>query len=242
MRKEISINLLELEKTFQKGFKLHPINSTFMGGQVIGFLGKNGAGKSTLFQLISGNYESTSGSVYIAKEKLTPENFNLKRKFGYLPQNPCLPEWISGKEILNYAAALHQLSPLEKVVEASLSYWDCNDFQDKPLATCSHGMQKRIGLALATIHDPDYLILDEPFSGLDLFHIENLDKLIKKRQKQKTLTILSTHITPYLAKLCDNVFILINGKSKNITEWKTLDYNNRIIKIKELFFNQTLEK
>ena len=86
-------------------------------------------------------------------------------------------------------------------------------------------MQKRTALALATIHNPELLILDEPFSGLDLYHTKILQSYLLERKKNKMSTLISSHIMPYIIELCDYVYIFKNQKIKKIEEW---NYSNQI--------------
>lgn len=231
------IQLKELTKKFSSGFQLGPVNLEISKSNTIALLGQNGAGKSTLFQLLTGNLDATSGEIYIFEKRLLPENYLLKRTIGYLPQHFHLPKWVTGLDILRYAASLYELEDAENKIKDSLKYWDAQSYQKKPLASLSHGMQKRIALALATIHNPQLLILDEPFSGLDLFHIRALENLIEKRQTENKITILSTHIAPYVAKLCKKVYTAEKGKIDELANWSGSSYEEKITLIENHFYN-----
>lgn len=224
------------------GFTLGPINLHLASGHLLGVLGQNGAGKSTLFQIISGNQRPSSGQVLVDKYPMHIDAFDLKRKIGYLPQHLELPRWVTAHELLGYAIRLHQLEPLEDLRNQALEYWDCKGFAHKPLATCSHGMQKRVGLALCMLHKPSIAILDEPFSGLDLFHIRALTQLLETRKKSGLITILSTHIAPYAAKLCDSVLLIEKGQPTTMQGWQQQGLLERIDAIENFFFmdNKTI--
>lgn len=225
-----------LEKSYEDRYKLGPVELALAAGETVAFLGKNGAGKTTLFELLTGNLDATAGTVTLRGQKLTPETPDIKRQIGYLPQNHALPRWVTGHEILSYAARLYELEdPAAKVAEAE-AYWDCASYRAKPLAALSYGMLKRVALALATLHEPPCLILDEPFSGLDLFHIKALDAAIQARSKAGLLTILSTHVAPYTAGLCDHVFIIDEGKVRTLSGWQGTDFLQRIAMIETAFF------
>ena len=94
---------------------------------------------------------------------------------------------------------------------------------------------KRISLAIALLHDPNYLILDEPFAGLDLYHVYCLEKKIQERKKKGQLTIISTHIAPYVAKLCQMVFILKAGHLTKIRGWEDASEKERVLTIRNQF-------
>lgn len=225
-----------LEKIFPPRFHLHPFSTSFYPGETVAILGKNGAGKSTLFQLLTANLEATHGSVSVQGKRFTPEAVDLKRQFGYLPQDMPLPKWVSGREILTYAHKLYGVGRDLPALETIMAFWDCSEFAHVPLASCSYGMQKRIALALATMHDPLCLILDEPFSGLDIFHIRALEETIAVRSQHGQLTILSTHVIPYVARLCDRVFIITQGQVREIEGWRGLDAMAKISFVEKQFF------
>lgn len=231
------IEIQSVTKKFSKGgFCLGPIQLKLAGGDTLALLGQNGAGKTTLFQLLTGNDEPTEGKIFVRGERVTVESFQLKRTIGYMPQHLSLPKWVTGYEILAYAASLYELD--ESKPEESIRYWDCEDFKDRPLGSCSHGMQKRISLALSTIHNPDLLILDEPFSGLDLFHIKALEELIKKRTASQLATILCTHIAPYAAKLCNRAAIIKSGNMELISGWSPKEAEKNTSLMESLFFSE----
>lgn len=230
------LKVTNVEKTYGGPFNLGPINLEINEGETVALLGKNGAGKSTFFQIITGSMDATSGEVTFLGSKLTPDAFTLKRKLGYLPQNLQLPRWVSGVEILRYGVSLYELPEREKRVNLALKYWDCDWFANRPLAACSHGMQKRIALALATIHEPDLLILDEPFSGLDIYHIRALENIIESRVTQGKATILCTHIAPYAAKICHRALLFESGKMEWLKNWYESDQLTRIGQVESHFF------
>lgn len=233
----------DLEITYPaSNFKLGPLQLAIPQGRIVAVLGQNGAGKSTLFQMLTGNLRPQSGTIHMTEQLVAFDRPEIKRKIGYLPQALQLPSWINGSEILSYAIRLYELDEPEKRRLEALRYWDCEHFAHKPLAACSHGMQKRVGLALATIHDPKLLILDEPFSGLDLYHIRSLQSLLMKRRQEGKATVLSTHIAPYAAQLCDSVILIQSGKIHQLERWNSADLMQRVGLIEEFFFPKSESK
>ena len=220
------LTLNAIAKEFPSGFKLAPCSLQVNGSDVLALLGKNGSGKSTLMDIITANSDPTAGEIIFSGQRFFPEAYALKRKLGYLPQNLNFPAWVTGKELLSYACHLYHL-PI-KQVDRALAYWDSLSYQHRPLAVCSHGMQKRIGLAIATIHTPALLVLDEPFSGLDVVQTKSLQSVIVERQQQGLATIVSTHVLPYVARVCNRVLILKLGSSKEVKAWNTLGFAERI--------------
>lgn len=220
------------------GFRLGPIDWQLASGETVCVFGKNGAGKSTLFQLLSGNLDASAGEILLNDKKLTPDKYELRRQMGYLPQNLEFPRWVSGRELLSYAASLYELPQPKERVEDTLRFWDSDAFAFKPLQALSHGMQKRIALGLACLHEPDFLILDEPFSGLDIFHIHALEETIQKRRTQGKTTIISTHELLYAAKLCDHAVALEAGQMRSLPAWSKQEVMERIQSVETFFFKQ----
>ncbi len=229
------MTLSNIGKTFAAGFQLGPCNLQVGRGETLGILGKNGAGKSTLFNLMTANLDPDAGEIVLRGQRLTPEAFALKKSLGFLPQSPVFPPWVSGEELLRYAARLYNLDR-EQVVPQTLQRWDCHHYKSLPLALCSHGMQKRVGLAVATLHDPQLLVLDEPFSGLDVFHLRTLHNLLATRQQQQLSNVLSTHILPLAAQLCDRVVVLKNGNMHQPPDWGQQDNEARLAALEQLLF------
>ena len=221
----ISLEVKNLGKKFAGRFELKAADWRLEGGQTVAFLGPNGAGKSTLFKLLAGQIEPTAGQVKIGNIVMTTDNFALKRQVGYLPQNFLLPPWVRVHDILVYAASLLLHKHPEKVAATSMAHWDCASYAQEAFVSCSHGMQKRVALALATMNHPDVLILDEPCSGLDILHIETLQQHIRDRHKACQLTILSSHVVPYVAKLCHRVFTIDNGSVAEMDRWSAFLVN-----------------
>jgi ABC-type multidrug transport system ATPase subunit len=224
-----------LTKTYG-AFTVGPLDVGFYPGETVALLGKNGAGKTTFFELLTGHLDCSQGQIYLETLRVTPEAADLRRRIGYLPQHPRLPLWVTPHDLLHYGATLFHLPDPDRAVEAAESYWDCISYRHKPLGALSYGMQKRVGLALATIHDPQTLILDEPHSGLDIFHSRALDEAIKKRALSRYVTIISTHVAAFAAGLCDRVLSLENGQLEELSFWRESDFLHRIDLIEKRFF------
>ncbi len=233
---DLCLDIVDLSKRYPGGFQLGPISLQIHAGETVALLGKNGAGKSTLFQLLTGSLDATTGNITLLGERMLPEAFALKRRIGYLPQNMHLPRWVTGGEILNYAAQLYQLEHAKAAVKAAADYWDCAGYLHKPLAACSYGMGKRVALALANLHDPELLILDEPTSGLDLYHIRSLEDRVLARQRAGKATIISTHDTHNAARLADRALIIEAGQIRALPNWAAANIIDRIALIEHTFF------
>jgi ABC-type multidrug transport system ATPase subunit len=239
----IILEAVNLSKSYGTAYQLGPLDLTLTAGETVALMGPNGAGKTTLFQLLTGMTDASTGEIRLLGKRLTPDTPLVKRLVGYLPQNHYLPRWVSGIDILNYGASLYGFTDGPARVKKAMQYWDCASYAHKPLASCSHGMKKRVALALAILHDPVALFLDEPYSGLDLYHIKSLDEVILARQKAGQVTILSTHVAPYAARLCNRALVLKKGQLTTLApgdqthSWTKANLLTRIEMIASAFFS-----
>ncbi|MBC7658466.1 MAG: ABC transporter ATP-binding protein [Chitinophagaceae bacterium] len=236
----MALFLEDLTKGFpQSGFKLGPLTLTLEAGSRLALFGKNGAGKTTLFQLLTGHMTADAGTIRIAGQMMNVSAFELKKKIGYLPQHLELPRWVSAYDLITYALKLYEFENLVTHRTAILERWDAAYYANKPLGACSYGMQKRVGLALATLHSPELLILDEPFSGLDLFHIRTLEDLIAARTADQ-ITIVSTHVASHVARLCDRAIVIRDGHLNEIEDWNSAGFMERLDLMEDQFFPKPL--
>src|SRR5438309_10166901 len=138
-------------------------------GEVFGFLGPNGAGKTTTLRMLCGLLRPTAGEIRVAGADVVREPAAAKARIGYLDEQPFLYPHLTGREFLDFVAALYSVAAVERDVRAArlLESLDLVERQDDVIAGYSQGMRQRIGIAALLIHDPDVLFLDEPTNGLD---------------------------------------------------------------------------
>lgn len=211
------IEMNSLSKVFKKDFskkKIRALKSLTMKideGEVFGFLGPNGAGKSTTIKLLLNLIRPTSGTVTIMGKN--PSDRNVRKLVGYLPENPYFYDHLSAKELLWFGGKSCDLdaATIRERTTALLEELELIDAMKRPLRSYSKGMVQRAGLALALIHNPKILILDEPMSGLDpMGRIKVFNLILKLKGEGKTI-FFSSHILHDIERLCDRAAILING-------------------------------
>ena len=201
----MGINIQQLSKNYGNTVALKNISLAFDQNGVIGLLGPNGAGKATLMKILTGYLSQWEGQISIGNYDLRKDLKNTQQQMGYLPENnPLYPEMYV-KEYLKFVGDLYGLKkpPIEEVIQKT----GLQEHFHKKIATLSKGYKQRVGLAAALIHDPQYLILDEPTTGLDPNQVVEIRKLIKALGKEK-LVFLSTHILQEVEAMCDRVVIL----------------------------------
>ncbi len=202
-----------ITKYFDGKRVLHEVSFRLEPGVILGLLGPNGAGKTTTMRILTGFLHPDSGSIVYDGLPLSENPRAVKRRLGYLPEHaPLYPEFLV-TEYLEFMAESREIPRGEKkiAIEHILSICSLEPFSYHPIYQLSKGYRQRVALAGTLIHDPDFIILDEPSSGLDPNQITEVRKLIRELGKEKTL-ILSTHILQEVMEVCDRVLILSKGR------------------------------
>lgn len=182
-------------------------------GEIIGFLGPNAAGKSTTMRVLTGYIPATSGKATVAGFDVSTHPLEVKRRVGYLPENvPLYPEMLV-ESFLMYAATVKGVARKQRGDEISRVVARCGleDMTRRPVGNLSKGYRQRVGLAQALIGSPPVLILDEPTVGLDPRQIIEIRQTIKDLARDHTV-LLSTHILPEVAMICERVLIIHRGR------------------------------
>ena len=182
-------------------------------GEIVGFLGPNGAGKSTTMNILTGYLSPTEGIVKIDGQDILEFPTEIKRKIGYMPENPPLYMDMTVQEYLSFAGEIKGLPPVERKNRISMvmETVGITDHSKRLLKNLSKGYKQRVGLAQALIGDPQVLIMDEPTAGLDPKQIIEIREIIKELGKDRTV-ILSSHILPEVSAVCKRVLIINYGK------------------------------
>ncbi len=212
------LNVENLVKDYTTGFLrkkvrvLKGVSFSVNKGEIFGFVGPNGAGKTTTFKTILGFVPPTSGRVEIMGKPLG--DVDVKKHIGYLPENPYFYDYLTGEELLRYMGELHGLngSGLTKRVDELLEKVNMSHAKRVQLRKYSKGMLQRVGVAQALINDPEFLILDEPMSGLDPMGQREIRELILEQKKKGKTILLSSHILSDVEALCDRVGVIIGGR------------------------------
>lgn len=206
----MSISVQNLTKTYSAQKALDNISFETGTNHIIGFLGPNGAGKSTTMKILTGILPIETGQCHIHDIDLAKQPQEAKKIIGYLPENNPLYLDMYVREILQYEAGVHGLSPTKQRISEVIELTGLQAEQHKKVQQLSKGYRQRVGLAMAIIHDPKVLILDEPTSGLDPNQILEIRALIKQLSQEKTV-LLSTHIMQEVEAICEEVIIIAQG-------------------------------
>ncbi len=182
-------------------------------GQVLGFLGPNGAGKTTTMRILTSYLSPSSGKARIDGFDVQEDAMEVRKRIGYLPENPPLYDEMTVSEYVAFAAELKGVASSERndAVEITIERVGLAGRRKQLIGTLSKGFRQRVGLAQALVHDPPVLILDEPTIGLDPAQIIEIRDLIRGLAGDHTV-ILSTHILPEVSVTCESVVIINEGR------------------------------
>lgn len=208
------IEIENLTKQYGDFTALDSLSLKVKRGQILGFIGPNGAGKTTTIRILVGLLKPTSGSATIAGADCLRQAKKIKRMVGYMPDRFGRYNNMRVSEYLDFFGAAYGLPRRQRTrqIEKVLAIAGASHMHDLFVDALSHGMQQRIGIARTLIHDPQVLILDEPANGLDpQARIEMRSMLLRLAELGKTL-IVTSHILPELARICDTVAMITKGK------------------------------
>ncbi|HEV2294450.1 MAG TPA: ABC transporter ATP-binding protein [Tepidisphaeraceae bacterium] len=203
-----------LTKRYGNHVALDDLNLAVHAGEIFGYIGPNGAGKTTTFRILAGLLDPTSGKAVVAGQDVTSNKDLIKRAVGYLPDNfgiyPTLRVW----EYLDFFAAAYRIPKKQRKdrIDYCLAIANAEEFRDKLLGALSRGMKQRVGIAKTLLHDPRVLILDEPAATIDPRARVEMRKLLRSLADLGKAVLVSSHILPELADVCDTVGILSGGR------------------------------
>src|SRR5688500_12787169 len=209
---EATLRVSNVTKRFGEFTAVENLSFEVRAGRVFGFLGPNGAGKTTTIRMIVGITAPDQGSIDLFGEKMSSR---LQDRIGYLPEERGLYKKMKIADQLRYFAALKGMSAsdAEKRMDFWLERMDLAEWKKKKTTDLSKGMQQKIQFISTVLHDPDLLILDEPFSGLDPINVEFLIDVIREFKTRDKTIIFSTHLMETAEKLCHDI-LLINRARK----------------------------
>ncbi len=207
------IEVVGLQKRFGDTVALNDISFKVPKGQIVGFLGANGAGKTTTMDILCGCIGADAGTAKIGGFEISENPIEVKRKLGYLPDEPPLHREMQVQEFLSYAGKLHGLrgDRLNVRVADLLERLELGTHKKRLISQLSKGYRQRVGLAQALINDPEVLILDEPTEGLDPHQILQIREMIRGLKGHHTI-LFSSHILSEVESVCDQLIIVDKGK------------------------------
>lgn len=222
----------KLERT-NKALKVAVDNISFTAykGEIFGLLGPNGAGKTTTLRMLATLIKPDSGNAYIDGKRIVGQDDEVRRKIGFLTSELKLEDFFTPNYLFNFFGELYGMekSAIENRRRILFARFGIDRFAEVKFSNLSTGMKQKVSLVVSIVHDPEFIIFDEPTNGLDVLTAKVVTDFLLDLKKDGKTIILSTHIFSLVEKLCDRVGIIINGKIaaidtlENLTKEKNLE-------------------
>ena len=210
-----TLELKNIKKSFRKKEILHGINLQIRSSEVFGLLGPNGAGKTTLFSLISGLEMTTSGKIYLDEYDITFKDISFRASKGiiYLPQEPSVFRKLSVAD--NIKAALQakfKNLEIDDKYERLMREFDLFNLEEQIAENLSGGQRRKLEIARAFALEPKFILLDEPFAGIDPLTINEIKNIISKLRSKNVGVVISDHNAQATMDICDNISVINDGE------------------------------
>ncbi len=208
------LNIEHLTKTYGEKKAVDDLNLHIRPGEIYGFIGHNGAGKTTTLKSVAGILQFDAGEIYIGGDSVREKPLECKRKIAYIPDNPDLYEYMTGIRYLNFIADIFGVDAAlrrERIRRYADAFELTGDLA-QPIAAYSHGMKQKLAVIAAWLHEPQLILMDEPFVGLDPKAAHLLKGMMRGICDRGGAIFFSTHVLEVAEKLCDKVAIIKGGK------------------------------
>ena len=208
------LNIEHLTKTYGEKKAVDDLNLHIRPGEIYGFIGHNGAGKTTTLKSVAGILQFDAGGIYIGGDSVREKPLECKRKIAYIPDNPDLYEYMTGIKYLNFIADIFGVDAAlrrERIRRYADAFELTSDLA-QPIAAYSHGMKQKLAIIAAWLHEPQLILMDEPFVGLDPKAAHLLKGMMREICDRGGAIFFSTHVLEVAEKLCDKVAIIKGGR------------------------------
>ncbi|HIA27856.1 MAG TPA: ATP-binding cassette domain-containing protein [Planctomycetes bacterium] len=208
---EIALTLDSVSKNFGDFKAVDDVSFEIPAGIICGFLGPNGAGKTTTIRMILEILRPSAGSITVLG---APSALEVRDRIGYLPEEKGLYKKMTAVGIITYFATLKGMrtSTARKKARALLEQYGLGDFADSKCEALSKGMSQKVQVLASMVHDPEFVILDEPFSGLDPVNQQVMEEVIRDMRKRGATVIFSTHVMSHAERICERILLMAKGK------------------------------
>ncbi len=233
-----------LSKRFRDFIALDNISFTIRQGEIFGYIGPNGAGKTTTMKILVGLISDFQGEVFVGRQKVGREKTAINKLLGYLPQGVAFQDWRTVNHALSTFGKLSGLTDEEvkDKIPQLLDLFNLSEVKHKKISQLSGGMIQKVGLAQALLHDPKFLILDEPLSGLDPLSRHQFKEILSKLKNNGTTILFSSHILSDVEDIADRIGIINRGRIKQIGTLNELKHNLHSEKVVEIVLSNSSDK
>lgn len=247
---EIALRAENLKKTFRLSAKqqkrektqkktktaVNGLSFTVKKGEIYGLLGPNGAGKTTTLRILSTLIKPDSGDAYVNGFSVTKNAEKVRGNIGFLTSELKPDDFFTPSYLFDFFADLHGMSEQKRNERKQMLFerFGINRFSETKISELSTGMKQKVSIAISLVHDPDFIIFDEPTNGLDVLTAKTVTDFLTEMKNNGKTVLLSTHIFSLVEKICDRVGIIIDGKMAEEGDVKTLTENKNL---EEVFFD-----
>jgi ABC-2 type transport system ATP-binding protein len=203
-----------LTKYYHGAAAVKDVSFEIRPGEILGYLGPNGAGKSTTVAILTGLLLPSAGAVFYHGEDVSHDLVGYRRHVGYVPEEPHLYPFLSGREYLEFVGRLRELpeARMRRTIDGLLELLGLVAARDQAISAYSKGMRQKVLIAAALMHDPDVLIFDEPLSGLDVTAALVFRRLVSELGRAGKIVLYSSHVLEVVEKICTRVLVLYRGR------------------------------
>lgn len=254
-----TLEVVDLRKTFKLSKKQQKLEKsdlkqkvacdglsfTAYPGEIFGLLGPNGAGKTTCLRTISTLIKPDEGDVLVGGSSVTSNPFDVLGKIGFLTSELKLEDHFTPNYLFTYFSKLHGIDDNEIIEHNKKKLFErfgIDEFMEVKVGDLSTGMKQKVSIAISLVHNPDFIIFDEPTNGLDVLTARNVTDYLTELKEQGKTIIISTHILSVVEKLCDRVGIIINGKMKVCDTLENVLKDSKDKDLENLFFDLVREE
>ena len=208
------VEIKGLCKSYDNKRVVDNLDLTINDGEIYGFIGHNGAGKTTTIKCLIGILSFEKGEILIDGLSIRDKPIECKRKIAYIPDNPDLYNYMSGIDYLNFIGDVFNVANEERVkrIDKYAGIFELTDSLANPISSYSHGMRQKLAIIAAWLHEPDLIVMDEPFVGLDPKASHDLKLMMREFCDNGGSIFFSTHVLEVAEKLCDKVAIIKQGQ------------------------------
>lgn len=208
------VEIKGLCKSYDNKRVVDNLDLTINDGEIYGFIGHNGAGKTTTIKCLIGILSFEKGEILIDDLSIKDKPIECKRKIAYIPDNPDLYNYMSGIDYLNFIGDVFNVANEERVkrIDKYAGIFELTDSLANPISSYSHGMRQKLAIIAAWLHEPDLIVMDEPFVGLDPKASHDLKMMMREFCDNGGSIFFSTHVLEVAEKLCDKVAIIKQGE------------------------------
>lgn len=208
------VEIKGLCKSYDNKRVVDNLDLTINDGEIYGFIGHNGAGKTTTIKCLIGILSFEKGEILIDGLSIKDKPIECKRKIAYIPDNPDLYNYMSGVDYLNFIGDVFNVANEERVkrIDKYAGIFELTDSLANPISSYSHGMRQKLAIIAAWLHEPDLIVMDEPFVGLDPKASHDLKMMMREFCDRGGSIFFSTHVLEVAEKLCDKVAIIKQGQ------------------------------